>query len=388
MKTTKAKQPGAEHLEAEQQDNQGGPIYGPPTEKEHLRAIKAEATKHLEAAYDKYKAAKDALPPEPSKKECENAFARWLEANHRAAYDYEQKRISFDERQSHQRKVIEPLFTAWCASEEGRQIGGPRLVWERASEAVEVDYKATRAPHEAAIEQARKQWDKIQEEEQRKRRWQERIWQKMGELCDEIGAELTDLDEDHADFDKEAFARFKEWHFYDEERSVFLNAILHGAPGSGKSRAMAHWARQEKNIDAYGEYAWITGSQFAELISALGDNEQRNDAKKTLRRLAAVEGLYFDDLGSAHFTAARISHFFALMDARYKAKGYTIFTTNHGLKEIRSMLSGSGGKDDTTMADRILRRMIGTANDPRATFFEFKRRKAPAAKRGKAAPVC
>jgi DNA replication protein DnaC len=387
MKTDNAKQQDAPNNNeaAKQQD---GPIYGPPTEKEHLRAIKHDAEKHLEAAYDKYKAAKDALPPEPSKKESENAFARWLEANHRAAYDYEQKRISFDERQSHQRKVIEPLFAVWCASEEGRQIGGPRLVWERASEAIEADYKTTRAPHEAAIAEAKERWDKIQEEEQRKRRTQERIWQKMEELSDEIGSELTSLDEDHADFDKEAFARFKEWHFYDEERRVFLNAILHGAPGSGKSRAMAHWATQERNIDSYGEYAWITGSQYAELISALGDNEQRAEAKKTLRRLAEVEGLYFDDLGSAHFTPARISHFFALMDARYRARGYTIFTTNHGLKEIRSMLCGSIGKDDTTMADRILRRMVGTPNDQRATFFAFKRRKAQTPKGGKAAPVC
>jgi len=56
---------------AEQQDgpnNQSGPIYGPITEKEHLRAIKHDAEKHLAAAYDKYKAAKDALPPEPSKR--------------------------------------------------------------------------------------------------------------------------------------------------------------------------------------------------------------------------------------------------------------------------------------------------------------------------------
>lgn len=382
----KAKQQDTPNNEAAKQ--QDGPIYGPLTEKEHLRAIKAEAEKHLEAAYDKYKAAKDALPPEPSKKEAEFAFSCWMEANHRKAYDYENSRISYDERQRHQREVIEPLFETWAASEEGRRIGGPRLAWEKASEAIEADYKATRAPHEAAIAEARKRWDKIQEDEQRKRRQQERIWQKMEELYDEVGAELTDLDEDHPDFDKEAFARFKEWHFYDEERSVYLNAILHGAPGSGKSRAMAYWARQEKNIDAYGEYAWITGSQFAELISALGDNEQRNEAKKTLRRLGEVEGLYFDDLGSAHFTAARISHFFALMDARYKAQGYTIFTTNHGLREIRSMLSGSGGKDDTTMADRILRRMVGTANDPRATFFEFKRRKAPAAKGRREKAVC
>jgi DNA replication protein DnaC len=372
----KAKQQDTPNNEtAKQQD---GPIYGPLTEKEHLRAIKAEAEKHLEAAYDKYKAAKDALPPEPSKKHSEFAFAAWLEANHRAAYDYEQKRISFDERQGHQRKVIEPLFTAWCASEEGRQIGGPRLAWEKASEAIEADYKATRAPHDAAIAEARKRWDKIQDDERKAYLREQRISLKREELWDEIGSELINLDEDHADFDKEAFARFREWHFYDEERSVFLNAILHGAPGSGKSRAMAHWATRERNIEPYGEYAWITGSQYAELISALGDNEQRNEAKKTLRRLAEVEGLYFDDLGSAHFTAARISHFFALMDARYKAQGYTIFTTNPGLKEIRSMLSGSGGKDDTTMADRILRRMIGTANDPRCTFFEFKRRRKAA----------
>lgn len=361
---------------AKQQD---GPIYGPLTEKEHLRAIKAEAEKHLEAAYDKYKAAKDALPPAPDDRPMILGFASWLNKTHPDIYAKYHRITSPGYRQEYERDVTDPLFDKWAES-EGRELAQPRLAWERKRDAIEAEYKATRAPHEAAKEEARKRWDKIQEEEQRKRRIQERVWQKQGELADEIGSELTDLDEDHPDFDKEAFARFKDWSFYDEDRSVFLNAILHGAPGSGKSRAMAYWARQEKNIEAYGEYAWITGSQFAELISALGDNEQRNEAKKTLRRLAEVEGLYFDDLGSAHFTAARISHFFALMDARYKAKGYTIFTTNHGLKEIRSMLSGSGGKDDTTMADRILRRMVGTANDPRATFFEFKRRKAPAAK--------
>jgi DNA replication protein DnaC len=361
-------------------NNQSAPIYGPPTEKEHLRAIKAEAEKHLELAYDKYKAAKDALPPEPSKKQCDFAFSSWMEANHRAAFDYEQKpRLSYDDRLKHQREVIEPLFAQWAASEEGRSIGGPRLAWEEASAAVEADYKAARAPHEAAIAEARKRWDEIALQEAKAAEREGRIERIFEELAGEIGTELAyDLNVNHPDFDNETFEKFKAWNGYEEARDIRLNAILHGAPGTGKSRAMAYWALW-LGIEPYGEYAWITGGQFAELVSALADNEQRAEAKKTLRRLGKVTWLFFDDLGSAHFTAARISHFFALMDARYKESLTTMFTTNHGLKDIRGMLCGSGSQEDATMADRILRRMIGTANDPRATFFEFKRRKQAAA---------
>jgi DNA replication protein DnaC len=376
MKTTDQTKPQAANPQ-DGPNNEGGPIYGPPTEKEYLRAIKAEAEKHLEAAYDKYKAAKDALPPEPSKKESDFAFACWMEANHRAAYDYEQKRLDYDERQKHQREVVEPLFEQWAATKEGRELGGKRLAWEKVRDAVEADYKGARAPHEAAIEKARKRWDQIALQEAKEAERERRIGRTYDELVEEIGTELAyDLKVDHPDFDNETFEKFKAWDGYDEDRRVCLNAILHGAPGTGKSRAMAKWATS--NIEPYGEYAWITGGQFAELVSALGDNEQRAEAKKTLRRLGKVTWLFFDDLGSAHFTSARISHFFALMDTRYKEAGQTIFTTNHGLEEIRAMLSGNGGKEDTTMADRILRRMIGTANDPRATFLEFKRRRKAA----------
>jgi DNA replication protein DnaC len=355
-------------------NNEGGPIYGPPTEKEYLRAIKHAANEKLAEAFDTYKAAKDALPPEPSKKHCEFAFTAWLEANHRAAYDHEQKRISYDERQKHQREVIEPLFEVWTESAEGREIGGPRLAWEKASAAIEAAYKAARAPHEASIEEARKRWDEIQKIENIRAIQEKAQLMARADLYDAMGHELAArINVDHPDFDRVAFDALMAWDWFPGHHA--LNGILHGQPGTGKSRAMGAWALGHV-LGAEEDFAWITGAQFAELVAALADNEQRAEARRTLRRLADAYTLFFDDLGSAHFTPARISHFFAMIDHRYKTNGPTLFTTNHGLKEIRAMLSGSGSKDDTTMADRILRRIIGTPADPRCTFFEFKRRKS------------
>lgn len=379
---------------AEQQDgpnNQSGPIYGPITEKEHLRAIKHDAEKHLAAAYDKYKAAKDALPPEPSKKECENAFARWLEANHRAAYDYEQKRISFDERQGHQRKVIEPLFTVWCASEEGHQIGGPRLAWERASESVEADYKATRAPHEAAIAEAKKRWDAIQRDEERERVYRIKIERRRAELREAIGFELCrDINVEHPDFDRPTYEKYMAWDSWPDDAGSPRNAILGGPPRIGKTRALAaralHWVGPDEEEN---KIEWITAAKFADLVSALGNNEERDAARRHLRRLAEANYLFFDDLGSVHFTDARVSHFMALIDARYQKGNETHFTTNFNLQQIREMLSGRGAAADVMLADRILGRIIGTEAEPRAEVFQFKRHKrAAATKGGKAAPVC
>jgi hypothetical protein len=77
-----------------------------------------------------------------------------------------------------------------------------------------------------------------------------------------------------------------------------------------------------------------------------------------------------------------------LVDARYAEGWPTHFTTNFSVQQIREMLSGRGAAADVMVADRIIGRIIGTEAEPRAEVFQFKRRKAPAAKGRKPAAVC
>lgn len=377
----KAKQDHAEPQE--RPTHHTTPIYGPPTEEDYLRAVKDEAEQHLAAAYDKYKAAKDALPPEPSKKEAMFAFTCWVQANHRAAYDYQQKYPSWDERQEHQRKVIEPLFETWAASEEGRHIGAPRLAWEKAKAAIEANYKAERAPHEAAIEDARKRWNEIQQVKERRRVDGLKIARRKSVLFEAIGYQLCrDINLDHPDFDRATYEKYIAWDSWDNAIDGQRNAIITGAPRLGKTRAMAAYALNyvQPDEDDYNKIEWITAAKFADLVTSLGNNEERDAARKHLRRLADADILFFDDLGSVHFTDARVSHFMALIDARYQPGNPTHFTTNFTLQQIREMLSGKGSSADVMLADRILGRIIGTEAEPRAEVFEFKRRNRSAAK--------
>lgn len=320
MKTNEQAKPQA----AEQQDrpnNQDGPNYGPLTEKEHLRAIKRAEEEALAAIDDRYQAAKDALPAEPAAK-----FKR---------------------------------------------------------DAIEADYRAARAPHEAAIEEARKRWNEIQREEDRQRVYRLKINKHKAELREAIGFELCrDIELEHPDFDRATYERYMAWDSWPDDVGSPRNAILGGPPRLGKTRALAAramaWVGPD---DDDGKVEWITNAKFADLVTALGNSEERDAARRHLRRLAEADYLFFDDLGSVHFTDARISHFMALIDARYQKGFETHFTTNFSLAQIREMLSGRGAAADVMLADRILGRIIGTEAEPRAEVFHFKRRKGPVQKR-------
>ena len=378
---------------AEQQDgpnNQSGPIYGPITEKEHLRAIKHDAEKHLAAAYDKYKAAKDALPQEPDAKSMRLAFSSWLNTTHPDIYAKKDKIVRVDDFHRYRETVIEPLFSKWAES-DGRQYAQPRLQWERQRDAIEADYKATRAPHDAAIDAARTRWDAIQRVEERQHIDRIKTERRRGELREAIGFELCrEINIEHPDFDRPTYEKYMAWDSWPNDAGSPRNAILGGPPRIGKTRALAARALQWVGPDEEeNKIEWITAAKFADLVSALGNNEERDAARRHLRRLAEANYLFFDDLGSVHFTDARVSHFMALIDARYQKGNETHFTTNFNLQQIREMLSGRGAAADVMLADRILGRIIGTEAEPRAEVFQFKRHKrAAAAKGGKAAPVC
>ena len=378
---------------AEQQDgpnNQSGPIYGPITEKEHLRAIKHDAEKHLAAAYDKYKAAKDALPQEPDAKSMRLAFSSWLNTTHPDIYAKKDKIARVDDFHRYRETVIDPLFSKWAES-DGRQYAQPRLQWERQRDAIEADYKASRAPHDAAIDAARTRWDAIQRAEERERIHRIKIERRRGELREAIGFELCrEINIEHPDLDRPTYEKYMAWDSWPNGAGSPRNAILGGPPRIGKTRALAARALQWVGPDEEeNKIEWITAAKFADLVSALGNNEERDDARRHLRRLAEANYLFFDDLGSVHFTDARVSHFMALIDARYQKGNETHFTTNFNLQQIREMLSGRGAAADVMLADRILGRIIGTEAEPRAEVFQFKRHKrAAAAKGGKPAPVC
>ena len=378
---------------AEQQDgpnNQSGPIYGPITEKEHLRAIKHDAEKHLAAAYDKYKAAKDALPQEPDAKSMRLAFSSWLNTTHPDIYAKKDKIARVDDFHRYRETVIDPLFSKWAES-DGRQYAQPRLQWERQRDAIEADYKASRAPHDAAIDAARTRWDAIQRAEERERIHRIKIERRRGELREAIGFELCrEINIEHPDFDRPTYEKYMAWDSWPNDAGSPRNAILGGPPRIGKTRALAARALQWVGPDEEeNKIEWITAAKFADLVSALGNNEERDAARRHLRRLAEANYLFFDDLGSVHFTDARVSHFMALIDARYQKGNETHFTTNFNLQQIREMLSGRGAAADVMLADRILGRIIGTEAEPRAEVFQFKRHKrAAAAKGGKPAPVC
>lgn len=388
MKTTEQAKPQT----AEQQDrpnHQDAPTFGPLTEKEHLRAIKRAEEEALEAIYDRYKAAKDALPPEPDEKPMLFGFSSWLNKTH-PDIDAKYHRInSFADRKRYEEEVTDPLFDKW-AEEDGRELAQPRLQWERQRDAIEAKYKAARTPHEATIAAARKRFNEIERIEERQRVQELKTNRRKAELREVIGFELCrDINLEHPDFDRATYERYMAWDSWPDDAGSPRNAILGGPPRIGKTRALAaralSWVGPDEDEN---RIEWITAAKFADLITALGNNEERDAARRHLRRLAEAEHLFFDDLGSVHFTDARISHFMALVDARYQKGFETHFTTNFSLAQIREMLSGRGAAADVMLADRILGRIIGTEAEPRAEVFQFKRRNTQAAKGRRAEAVC
>ncbi|MEX1118779.1 MAG: ATP-binding protein [Terrimicrobiaceae bacterium] len=192
----------------------------------------------------------------------------------------------------------------------------------------------------------------------------------LDELYDAAGGELlTRPNLNHPDIDKDAFKAAIRFPIAESSD----NLVLVGAPGTGKSRALAYLAG--KVIDALPmrtSIAWTTGPEFADHVASLG-GEGRSEARTKLKELAEAEFLFFDDFGGASFTQARISALFSLFDARFSHRRGTYITTNFSSARLRELLAKGGGDDAEIVADRLLRRIVGTANDPRAHIIKFER---------------
>jgi len=184
-------------------------------------------------------------------------------------------------------------------------------------------------------------------------------------LAAQIGGELIKrIDPDHPNLDWPAARQVIRHRIYK------TNLLIYGPPGTGKTRALAHFGLRLASTG--WETAWVTGTEFAELVSNIGDPQERVRALQRLDELATAEVLLIDDLGSAHFSEARVSRLFELLDARYRNQLPTAVSTNCGSDELRRQLAGpSRDPASKLVADRIIRRLTGSPADPRATFVRF-----------------
>ena len=193
----------------------------------------------------------------------------------------------------------------------------------------------------------------------------------VGELEEQIGRELLDFDLMHPDIDKNAILDFFGF-FEDYEEPPQCNCILTGDSGTGKTRALAQAAISYCRLMGRGEnfIEWITDSEFGKLVTALG-SERREAANTRLEEISNAYMLFFDDLGTANPTTALTSHFFRLIDNRYRKRLHTLFTTQSSTAQLKKHFTKSGGSSEDAV--RILRRIIGTPATPLAKFFHFKR---------------
>jgi DNA replication protein DnaC len=198
--------------------------------------------------------------------------------------------------------------------------------------------------------------------------------QESSDLEDEIGRALFDTNPDHPDVDGQTMQQFIGWftennnRLHDDLRP--LNAILVGSPGVGKSRALAAVALDYCKKTGRDGIEWITGYEFAELVSNLS-TDKRDEANARLKAITEAYKLFFDDLGSANFTTARTSRFFRLIDERYRRKLPSFISTNYSTPQLKKVFTATGDSKDEAV--RILRRIIGTPAEPLAAFFHFKR---------------
>ena len=193
----------------------------------------------------------------------------------------------------------------------------------------------------------------------------------VGELEEQIGRELLDFDLMHPDIDKISILDFFGF-FEDYEEPPQCNCILTGDSGTGKTRAMAQAAISYCRLMGRGEnfIEWITDSEFGKLVTAHG-SERREAANTRLEEISNAYMLFFDDLGTANPTTALTSHFFRLIDNRYRKRLHTLFTTQSSTAQLKKHFTKSGGSSEDAV--RILRRIIGTPATPLAKFFHFKR---------------
>lgn len=190
-------------------------------------------------------------------------------------------------------------------------------------------------------------------------------------LEDSIGWRLLQLDTSHPDVDGAAITEFLDWCRQSVREVSTLNAFLVGPPRLGKTRALAAAILDTANSDSCESVAWITGSDFSELISDLGSNERREDSNFRLRELATIPYLFFDDLGASGFTAQRTARFFSLIDARYREGRPTYLSSNFSPTQLKRLFTTTS--DNRDEAVRILGRIFGTQNEPLAKIFNFKR---------------
>lgn len=207
------------------------------------------------------------------------------------------------------------------------------------------------------------------ERQARAEKYRARCRDEASDLQHEIGAALFDTNPEHPDIDGQTmqdFTAYAQDHWDDWP----LNAILTGPPGTGKSRALAAAAVANCQRSGRENVEWITGYEFAELVSNLS-TDKREEATARLCAITEASTLYFDDLGSANFTTARTSRFFRLIDERYRRRVPIFISTNYSTAQLKKLFTATGDSKDEAV--RILRRIIGTPAEPLARFFHFKR---------------
>lgn len=175
-----------------------------------------------------------------------------------------------------------------------------------------------------------------------------------------LGPELLrDFRSDHPDIDQASAQKLLADPF-DQ------NIVAAGSPGTAKTRCLAQLALR-KIRDGFS-VEWIDAAEFSEIVGSLGDPAERPAALDRLAQLSEADFCVIDDLGSSPFTAARTARLLQLVDFRHRHQLPLAITSNHSLAGIRRMLS-----EDRMASDRILRRIVGTRGDPRASVYYFKK---------------
>jgi DNA replication protein DnaC len=251
-------------------------------------------------------------------------------------------------------------FEAWI-------VNDPAGIAAQAADAAHYEWKDAETLREQAEQERRDAEAKEAEKQARIEEIRAERKQEAYALGYEIGGALFETDPDHPDIDGQTMQEFLE---FAHELWPRLNAILTGPPGVGKSRALAAAAVAHCQRSGRENVEWITGYEFAELVSNLS-TDKRDEANARLKAITEASTLYFDDLGSANFTTARTSRFFRLIDERYRRKLPTFISTNYSTPQLKRIFTATGDSKDEAV--RILRRIIGTPSEPLAKFFHFKR---------------
>jgi DNA replication protein DnaC len=256
-------------------------------------------------------------------------------------------------------------FEAWIKNDPaGIAAQGADAAYNEWQDAETLREQAEKARKDAEAKEAEKQ---ALIEEIRTERKQEAY-----ALGEEIGSALFDTNPDHPDIDGQTMQDFIKWlpeNFNRHPRP--LNAVLDGLPGVGKSRALAAVAVAKCETAGKSHVEWITGYEFADLVTDLSSSDKKKESSSRLKRLAKCSYLFFDDLGSVNFTPARTARLFSLIDERYRKSRPSFISTNYSTPQLKKVFTATSDSKDEAV--RILRRIIGTPSEPLAKFFHFKR---------------